>query len=151
MEFIFAAIFLWSIISMSTMMLALQIEIVEYNDQHFAWEPKIEIVSVFQQQGVKTSELLQRCNQTFSAFAVVFICCEFGQKLSKSFDRIDHVITQLDWYRFPVNVCKFLPTFIAGAQEPTVLRVFGSICCTRTDFKNVRSFSMVHFEFSWPS
>lgn len=84
--------------------------------------------------------LLQRCNQMLTAFAIVFVCCEFGHRLSKSFDKIDLDIGRLHWYKFPVQLWKMLPILMVGTQEPVTLRVFGSIFCAREDFKNVCTF-----------
>lgn len=75
-----------------------------------------------------------------TAFAIVFICCEFGHKLSKSFEKIDLEIDRLHWYKFPVHLWKMLPILMIGAQESAELKVFGSISCTREDFKNVCTF-----------
>ena len=81
--------------------------------------------------------LLQRVNETLTSFALVFVCCEFGHKLSNAFEQIDNQIGELHWYGFPVQVWKMLPTLIAGAQKSCGLRVFGSASCTREEFKNV--------------
>lgn len=82
--------------------------------------------------------LIQRLNQVVGSIGFVFVCCEFGEKLSNAFDEIDSVIKQFDWYKFPVKLGKMLPMLIASAQEPAKLSVFGSISCAREDFKNVR-------------
>lgn len=74
----------------------------------------------------------------FGSIGFVYVCCEFGEKLSDAFEEIDSAIMQLDWYKFPAKFGKMLLMLIAGAQEPAKLRVFGSISCSREDFKNVR-------------
>lgn len=89
--------------------------------------------------------LLQRCNQMLIAFAIVFVCCEFGQKLGKAFEKIDLDVGRLHWYKYPVEIWKMLPIFMVGVQEPAALRVFGSIFCARGDFKNVRIFIKMKF------
>lgn len=68
----------------------------------------------------------------------VFVCCEFGHKLSKAFEEINDTIDRLNWYKFPVQIWKCLPILIVGAQTPATISVFGSVSCTREDFKNVR-------------
>lgn len=83
--------------------------------------------------------LLQKGNEMFLSFALVFVCCEFGHKMSTAFEQIDHVIGKSHWYRFPLHVWKMLPMLVAGAQESAGLRVFGSVSLTREDFKNVRT------------
>ena len=88
---------------------------------------------------------MQKFNELFLAFALVFVCCEFGHKLSKSFEEIDKTIGKLRWYKFPLHTWKMLPTLIFGAQEPATLRVFGTVSCTREDFKNVCWFRLDDF------
>lgn len=84
------------------------------------------------------------------SFAIVFLCCEFGHKLSKAFEQIDCVIDKLHWYKFPLHIRKMLPILITNAQEPVALRVFGSVSCAREDFKNVciilETIHRVHFD-----
>lgn len=75
----------------------------------------------------------------------VFVCCEFGHKLSYAFEEIDHVITQLDWYKFPLQLEKLLPILVVCAQQPADLRVFGSVSCAREDFKTVCLTKLINF------
>lgn len=67
----------------------------------------------------------------------VFVCCEFGHKLSAAFEEISDAIDRLNWYKFPAKTWNELPILIAGAQIPATLTVFGSVSCTREEFKNV--------------
>lgn len=71
------------------------------------------------------------------AMGYVFVFSELGHKLSTAFEDISDAIGSLNWYRFPVETWKALLTLISGAQEPAILTVFGSVSCTRADFKNV--------------
>ena len=73
----------------------------------------------------------------FMGFTVVFVFCEFGHRLSKAFGEIEYIIEKLHWYKFPVQMWKLLPTLVMGAQKPAKLSVFGSVSCTREDFKKV--------------
>lgn len=68
----------------------------------------------------------------------VFVACELGHKMSESFEEIDCSITQFDWYLFPIEIKQVLPTIIANAQQPVLIECFGSITCTRDNFKSVR-------------
>lgn len=71
------------------------------------------------------------------SFALVYISCEFGHRLSTAFIEIDHEIGQIHWYKLPQKIWKMLPLAMAAAQKPIYLRVFGSIACAREDFKAV--------------
>lgn len=90
------------------------------------------------QRGASGSELLPRCVEMSFALGIIFACCEFGHKLSEAFDQIDYyIIGKLRWYNLPMYTRKMLPIVIMSAQEPATLNVFGSISCTRVDFKTV--------------
>lgn len=62
---------------------------------------------------------------------------ELGQKLTNSFDKIEDLINQLDWYLLPIRIQNLLPTIIMNEQQPTVIRCFGNILCSRDQFKKV--------------
>lgn len=69
--------------------------------------------------------------------ALVFVCCELGQRMSDAFDGINFTIEQLDWYLIPVEVQQMLPMIITITQQPVELKCFGNIVCGREVLKNV--------------
>ena len=73
----------------------------------------------------------------FFALALVFIACELGQRMSDEFEGIDFTIDQFDWYLFPIEIKRMLPTIIAVAEQPVSLECFGSITCVREVFRKV--------------
>lgn len=75
-------------------------------------------------------------NGCFS-FVFMFMICELGQRMNDAFDKIDSTIEKLDWYLFPNEIQRMVPTIMAIAQQPVTLRCFGSIVCTRDVFKDV--------------
>lgn len=91
----------------------------------------------FQHENASGSVVFSSFMLSIHSFALVFLCCEFGQKLSDAFDEIDYVIGQMYWYRLPLNLWKMLPFAIEAAHEPIRLRVFGSTSCARADFQAV--------------
>lgn len=64
------------------------------------------------------------------ALAMVFMCCELGQRTSEEFEKIKYTINQSNWYLFPIEVKRMLPMIIANAQDPVALECFGSIACS---------------------
>lgn len=70
---------------------------------------------------------------------ILFITCELSQRLGNAFTEIERIIEQFDWYLFPLNIRRLLPTIIIIAQEPVNLECFGSISCNREFFKKVCS------------
>lgn len=67
----------------------------------------------------------------------MFLFCEIGENINSRFDQILDEINQCDWYLFPTAMQKMLPIIIQHAQQPVVLRAFGSANCTRDAFKTV--------------
>ena len=77
------------------------------------------------------------CLELFWSFGMVFGNCELGHWIAKAYEQIDYEIGQFDWYSFPVNMLRMLPTLIIGAQQPVGINVLGIISCSREDFKKV--------------
>lgn len=71
------------------------------------------------------------------ALNLVFTACEFGQRLSNAVSGIDDVLIQIDWYRLPIKIQRALPAIILYAQEPAAIDFFGSLSCSREQFKKV--------------
>lgn len=82
--------------------------------------------------------VLFRLYQMFSTFMVIFFVCEFGHRVSDSFEETNNAIGELKWYLFPTDTWKLLPIVVAGAHKPVVFTVFGSVSCSRMDFQTVR-------------
>lgn len=57
--------------------------------------------------------------------------------MTNGFNEIDDENHNLDWYKFPLDIQRTLPTIMIVTQQPVVLKVFGDISCTREVFKNV--------------
>lgn len=81
--------------------------------------------------------VLYRFVQICLTFVIIFVICEIGHRVSKAFEETDILFDRLHWYSFPIEMWHMLPTVFAAAQEPIVFNVFGSISCSREDFKKV--------------
>lgn len=66
-----------------------------------------------------------------------FFYCEFGERMSEPFEKIDDAIDQLDWYTFPNEIKRMLPIIIMNVHETVDISAFGSISCSRETFKKV--------------
>lgn len=69
---------------------------------------------------------------------MIFVLCEFGERVNAVFDEISIAVDQLRWYLFPLGTQKMLPTVLVVASEPVKLSMFGSIDCNRRTFKEVK-------------
>lgn len=76
---------------------------------------------------------------TFFVLGLAFFSCDFGQRLTNKFDGIIYDFGQLDWYLFPIEILRMLPTILVGVQEPIVIECFGIISGSRDQFKKVKS------------
>lgn len=63
--------------------------------------------------------------------------CEIGQQFTNTLGEIIYEIEQLDWYLFPAEVQRMLPTIITGVQKPIVVGCFGVCYSSREQFKKV--------------
>lgn len=77
-------------------------------------------------------------NYSCYAFGTVFAACELCEQAGYLFNEIDDIISQMDWYNFPDEIQKLLPTILNMAQKPFKIECFGSITCSRETFKKVR-------------
>lgn len=73
----------------------------------------------------------------FWAFVTIFLICEFGHRIGDKFEETNRLFDQLSWYTFPVGMWRMLPTILLAAQQPVRFDVFGSISCSRNDFRKV--------------
>lgn len=71
------------------------------------------------------------------AFGVVFVACDFGQRISDAFDENYDVICQYKWYLFSDQMKQLLPILLINVQEPVELQFFGTFSCSRETFKMV--------------
>lgn len=71
------------------------------------------------------------------AIGVVFAFYEFCQRLTNAFDEIDDEFQTFDWYLYPHEIQRMLPTVLMVIQEPVVIECFGSTYGLRDTFKKV--------------
>lgn len=65
--------------------------------------------------------------------------CGFSQRISNAFEEINDVIVQFDWYLFPIEINRMLPTILLVTQHSVALKCFGSMACNRETYKMVCS------------
>lgn len=86
--------------------------------------------------------LLESICYAILAIALVFATCEIGHRLENTFNEINYAFCQqLEWYYYPIEVQRMLVQTLIYTQQPVAIKFFGSIACSREQFKGVRSFS----------
>lgn len=76
-------------------------------------------------------------SEAFCGLTAVFLACDFGQRVSDKWKEINSKIDQFDWYSYPNELKRILPTIIAIAQQPIELECFGSFTLSREVFRKV--------------
>lgn len=92
----------------------------------------------YQQQQNDSLALFTTVFYAFYAFGVIFLTCEFGQRLANAFEEIDDSIKTFEWNLFSHEIQKLLPTILIVSQKQFVIKCFGSTSALRESFKKVR-------------
>lgn len=100
----------------------------------YSWN---DIISFILQNTMHLTEILNIFVMLFWASVQIFIFCELGENLTERFNRIPIIIYDSEWYNFPKDVRRALPTVMIAAQQPMVLQGFANLKCTRESFKKV--------------
>lgn len=82
-------------------------------------------------------ELVITLLQVIYSFGVLLLACELGQRVTITFDECTALIDNFDWYLFPIEIQRMLTIVINFAQQPLVVKCFGSAACDRETFKYV--------------
>lgn len=81
--------------------------------------------------------LLETINEAFYAICIIFIICEFGERLTIAYDEMNCQIEQFDWYLFPIEIKRLLPILMIDAQQRVELQCFGTLSASRESLKKV--------------
>lgn len=71
------------------------------------------------------------------AFGLILVYCEVGNQISSQFDEISIGFHELDWYTFPEEIQRMLPTISIVSQQPQQLIAYGGAPSSRDTFKRV--------------
>lgn len=82
--------------------------------------------------------LLESITLCMAGLALVLFACEIGQQFTNAFsDEASEALGQLNFYLLPIEIQQMLPMMIVFSHQPFVVHFFGSLCCTRDQFKKV--------------
>ena len=82
-------------------------------------------------------ELVQAFVLMLWAYAIIGLYCSCGEMVTNGFEIINDELKQCKWYLLPLKIQQMISIFVANAQQPTFIRGFGNIFCTRETFKIV--------------
>lgn len=77
---------------------------------------------------------------SFDTFSSSFPFSELGGMVTKEFDAFDGQLCQSNWYLYPTKMQKLYLIFMLDAQQPMLIRGWGTITCTREFFKEASQF-----------
>lgn len=127
-------------------MLMIHMELVEYNlflkISVICLQKNDEFCFYFQSLDEMNSLILfEAILYGFHVLVILFVTCELGERFSNTLDGVDDLVGQLNWYLLPIEFQRMIPTIMINTQKPVVLKCFGSISCSRDQFKKVNSYS----------
>lgn len=147
-EFLIFVLFTWTISSIScslVILLALWVEwthLWSYRDSKLKFEFfSLFYFAIFLQSN--PIELIPPLFTVFLSFALIFLICECGERVTEQLDVFYEEFIQCNWYLFPMKVQRMLVIFIVYAQQSLLIRGYGNIVCTRDAFKSVSSFLLL--------
>lgn len=71
------------------------------------------------------------------SFVQILMFCDLGENVTTGFSTLGDSIYFCDWYNFPLEIQRTLPTLLMVAEKSVELRGFGNIPCTRKAFRKV--------------
>lgn len=147
-KYIVASFFWWTILAISSTMIILEIQLVEYslNLKKTIISPKIHNSTfnrvrfhiLFKSEHTTNPIFLatEGC-LVFWSFVVVLLFCVSGEMVTYQFNMYNEVLNKVNWYTFPVEMQQMLVIFMSITQSSTFIRGYGNIVCTRDSFKQV--------------
>lgn len=60
-----------------------------------------------------------------------------GQQATNAFSDMNDALDKIDWYLYPIEIQRMLVPVMIYSQKPALLEFFGSIACSREQFKKV--------------
>lgn len=71
------------------------------------------------------------------AACLVFASCELSERFDITVSEVSDMIGQIEWYLLPIEAQQMLPVLIMYCQKSMTIKFFGSIACSREQFKKV--------------
>lgn len=82
---------------------------------------------------------MKTCVFIFWTFVSIILYCECGEGITNEFDKFHYEVDQYKWHLLPLEMQKMAIIVLANSQQPTLIRGYGNIVCRRETFKNVRA------------
>lgn len=73
----------------------------------------------------------------FWAFSILFLFCEFGERVTDRFDMFGDNLQRCDWYKLPFKMKRMYLIFLSDTQQSKNITTYANILNTRETFKKV--------------
>lgn len=70
-------------------------------------------------------------------FGLLFVICEFGERLMNKFEEFNDGLCECQWYFHPIGLQRMYLTFGVETQQPVYIRGYGNVSTTRDTMKKV--------------
>lgn len=133
------AFFAWNLLSLSSLLVALQFQLVEYI-WFWLFHPKQNSFFVCLLKWEDNFEPYETMVLSILAvwiFGFNFIICESGERVSKQFALFEVEFGQCEWSKLPIEMQVVYLIFLTVSQQPIYIQGYGGSMCTRETFKQV--------------
>lgn len=144
-EYPLLAYFMWNMLALSSLLVTLQFQLVEYWFQYNYFLHK----STWIKRHVFLPRISKWADDSNSfEFAVlfvaiawatmfVFVLCEPGRQMTTQFEMFGDELGRFDWYLLPIELQRMYRIFLADTQYPVDICSYGGITCDRETSKRV--------------
>lgn len=137
--FIFIIYFVWSLSTICSALLVVQLKLVEFNHSAcFMWFKPSDLHFSFQEQSFNPLDLVKPMCSVFWSNAIIYLICEYGQMLTNYFDQLSNAFWECDWIAFPKDIQRIFLIIIHNAQQEVIIEIFDKASCSRETFKKAR-------------
>lgn len=71
------------------------------------------------------------------SFGLVFIYCEFGERVTARFHEVNDSFYEMDWHLFPIETQRMMPIILSLTQQTVQIQAYGNVPAVRATFNAV--------------
>ena len=73
----------------------------------------------------------------FWVFGLVFVACEFGERMTDQFESYGEELERCDWNLLPIEMQRMYLIFLTDTQQIKTIQCYFGIVCSRETYKKV--------------
>lgn len=71
-------------------------------------------------------------------FGIIFIACEYGERMTDHFEKFDEKLGRCDFYKLPIEIQRMYLIFSSDTQQMRTVHCYGGVICSREIYKKVQ-------------